>query len=438
MVSPPSRRALTASAIAAVAVTVMVSSQAVQARTTARAGAAAAGRAGAAAAGRAGATAGGRARAAAAGRAGAAAAGRAGATAGGRARAAAGATAEGRAVGGAGAAAAAAAARTRPAYCGHGGPRLWANLAACGWPGPASTGPDLRHCPGHRLVPRGVNPDGAIVIRKRGTVLRCEQILGRLQVEARDVLIQDSTVRSHNPGRPTGDDLWDATAAILVNQGASATVNRVTINGGNGVHACIWDEGNPLTARALNCYGVVDGVFSWAESGAPTSGDNFTITGSYFHDFNPIRGLHEDGYQTEGASRGLIAHNTYRMSAAVNSAIAIWDGRRPASDITVAGNLVTGGGFAIYAEDYSPGTGAPGQPSAAGGFSVTGVRFTGNDFSTHAAGCVGHWGVWFTRPTWRPYQGGPTGGWLRRGNRVLETGERIDTHNPHNHGVLCR
>ena len=34
-----------------------------------------------------------------------------------------------------------------PGYCQHGGARLWANLAACGWPGPGNTGPDMSQCP---------------------------------------------------------------------------------------------------------------------------------------------------------------------------------------------------------------------------------------------------------------------------------------------------
>ena len=58
-------------------------------------------------------------------------------------------------------------------------------------------------------------------------------------------------------------------------------------------------------------------------------------------------------------------------------------------------------------------------------------------FSTYASGCVGLYGVWFTRPSW-PGQGGPTDGWHRSGNRVLETGQNIDSHNPTRNGVLCQ
>jgi hypothetical protein len=213
----------------------------------------------------------------------------------------------------------------------------------------------------------------------------------------------------------------------------------VRVNGDDGVHACIWHAGTRLLVDAVDCYGVDDGIFSWADNSySSTTGDNFVIENSYFHDFTTATSNgHEDGYQTEGASYGVIEHNTYLMTTAADSAIAIWDSLKSSHDISVSDNLITGGGFAIYAEDYSPGAGDPGDSSAAGAYSVTGISFTDNKFSTYASGCVGQFGVWFYRPTWTPYDGGPTDGWHRSDNRVLETGESIDDSNPVNHGQLC-
>jgi hypothetical protein len=324
-----------------------------------------------------------------------------------------------------------------PAYCRHGGPRLWAHLGHCGWPGPASTGPKLSQCARHQLVATGTGRGHAIVIRKPNAVIDCRRIKGMLQIEAKNVTVRNSTITSDSGARGLAAN---GTSAIYVGEGASAVIDNVTINGNDGVHACIWHQGVKLTVRAVNCSGADDGVFSWADPGySATTGDNFTIRDSYFHGFtHATANGHEDGYQTEGASHGLIAHNTYQMNASADSAIAIWDGRRSASDITVTGNLITGGGFAVYAEDYNPGDGTNGSPQPGGGFSVTGIPFDGNVFSTAAAGCVGQWGVWFTRPAWQPYHGGPTDGWHRHGNKVLETGENIDAQNPHNAGSLCR
>jgi hypothetical protein len=125
------------------------------------------------------------------------------------------------------------------------------------------------------------------------------------------------------------------------------------------------------------------------------------------------------------------------MTTHADSAIAIWDSLRSSHDIRVNNNLITGGGFSIYAEDYNPGDGGPGDPPAVGGFTDTDIRFTNNVFSTHAAGCVGQFGVWFSRPGWAPYNGGPTDGWRRKDNRVLETGENVDNGNSIGSGLSC-
>jgi hypothetical protein len=332
-------------------------------------------------------------------------------------------------------------ATSTPGYCHTGGAALWGDLAACGWPGPTNTGPKLSQCPGHRLVSRGGSLGQAIVIRTPGAVVACQKIRGMLFVEAPHVVIKNVTIIANSGKKGTQAN---GTADITVADGASATVTNATINGDNGVHACIWHQGARLTVTAVNCYGVDDGIFSWADTGskstaAEASGGHFTIRDSYFHGFtHATSNGHEDGYQTEGAGNGLIEHNTYRMTASADSAIAIWDSLKSSHHITVTGNLITGGGFAVYAEDYYPGDGGPGQPSSTGGFSVTGIRFSNNVFSTFASGCVGRFGVWFDRPAWAPYHGGPTDGWRRSGNRVLETGENIDSHNPSLNGALCR
>ena len=246
-----------------------------------------------------------------------------------------------------------------PSYCRRGGPRLWAHLAACGWPGPAGTGPRLAQCPRHRLTPKGSGLDHAIVIRKANTVISCQRIRGMLHIEARNVTIRNSSI--------TAD------------------------SGKKG-----------LAANGTAAIGAADGGFSWADPGySQTTGDNFSIRDSYFHGFtHATANGHEDGYQTEGASHGLIAHNTYQVTASADSAIAIWDALRTARDVTVTGNLITGGGFAIYAEDYNPGDGTHGSKSPDGGFRVTGIRFVDNVFSTATSGYVGQFGVWFTRPAW--------------------------------------
>jgi hypothetical protein len=202
-----------------------------------------------------------------------------------------------------------------------------------------------------------------------------------------------------------------------------------------------------MTATAVNCYGVNDGIFSWA-SNTGSSGDNVNISDTYIHDLttNAANG-HMDGYQTEGASHGRIAHSTFDLPGSTSSAISIWNSLKSSDDWTIQNNLLTGGGFTLYAEDYSgPNNSSAAENvanSAVGGFTVTNIRYLDNKFSTsqfpHAASntsaCVGVWGTWFFRGGWTPYFAGPTdlwnrGGSLRSGNVVLETGQNIDRGGP--------
>ena len=124
-----------------------------------------------------------------------------------------------------------------PAYCHQGGPEMWANLAACGWPGPTNTGPDLSQCPGGQLADDGGSITRTVPVTKPNTVISCETVHGMLDIEAQNVTIENSVVVA-NSGK-TGEDA-NGTGAIKVEDGASAIIDHVKINGDDGVHACIW------------------------------------------------------------------------------------------------------------------------------------------------------------------------------------------------------
>src|SRR5262249_15237949 len=243
---------------------------------------------------------------------------------------------------------------------------------------------------------------------------------GGIQVRARTVVIRDSLVSNAAGGA-------DGSGVININPGASATVEHSTLDGGNATQACLWHEGSRLTARFNDCLRVTDGVFSWAtQTGVNGTGDNFTLENNYFHAFTTqAANGHIDGYQTEGARNGVIRHNTFDISQDQNSAVAVWNSRKSSDNILVDHNLMAGGGFTVYAEDYSPS-----EQSPSGGHTVTRIRFTGNVFSTVHFGCVGSYGVWFPR-------GRPTDAWNRSGNVVLETGQHVDGGNPTYRGAPC-
>jgi len=335
---------------------------------------------------------------------------------------------------------------------------VWQNLEACGWPGPTNTGPDLSQCPGGVLTTNNGSTTRTITISTAGTVISCQNITGGLQITAQNVTIKNSII-SYDGGGAGGSGV------ININDGASATVDHVELNGLDHTHACIWDEGMKgsslqysMVAKNVNCHDVNDGIFSWwwATDKNAGAGSDFLIQDSYFHDFteNAANG-HIDGYQTEGARNGVIDHNAYLMTrtpndvtvsgGGVDSAIALWDDYNQstptgltAGNFTVSNNLLTGGGFTSYAEDLSGPNGQAQENvpnSAVGGNSLVNVNFVNNSYSTYLYPCVGVWGTWFYRGAWPSYYGGPTdlwnqGGSIRSGNIVLETGENIDTGGP--------
>jgi len=280
---------------------------------------------------------------------------------------------------------------------------VWQNLDSCGWAGPATTGYTSSSL---RITsPRTVTVDG--------TVIDGERISGGLVIAAKGVVVRNSWISNSAGG-------VNASAVVDVVPGASLTIEHSTLDGQNATHACLWFEGTGgVTARYNEMYGCNDGIFSW-------DGDNFTLESNYLHSFTTqAANGHIDGFQTEGAVNGVIRHNTIDVEQDQNSAVAIWNDRRSSNNILVDSNLLSGGGFTVYAEDYSPSEASP-----AGGYSVTNITISNNRFSTVHYGCVGYWGVWFPR-------GAPTDGWKRSGNKVLETGQSVDSGNPTYQGTTC-
>jgi len=290
---------------------------------------------------------------------------------------------------------------------------VWANLAGCGWPGPGNTG----YLAGQAFAN---TVTGGLVVAVDNTVIDGWKISGGVHVRARNVTIRNSWI-TMSAGGASGSGV------VNINPGASALVERSTLDGLNATHSCVWHEGTAMTVQRVDCRNANDGIFMWATRvGVDGAGDNFVIQDSWLHAFTTAAANgHVDGIQTEGAKNGVIRHNTIDVIQGQTSAIALWNSRKSTDDVLVDRNLVAGGGFSVYAEDYSPSEASP-----AGGYSVTNIRFTSNVFSTVHYACVGNWGVWFPR-------GAPTDGWRRSGNVVLETRQAIDGGNPTTGGQTC-
>ena len=291
---------------------------------------------------------------------------------------------------------------------------VWSNLVACGWAGAGNTG-----YPDGQVFSKTVT--GGLTVTVDGTVIDGYRISGGVTVKAKNVVIRNSWITNSAGG-------VNGTGVVKILNGASATVDHNLLDGQNATHACLWHEGASMVATANECTGVNDGIFSWASTvGVDGTGDNFTIADNWLHNFTTLAANgHVDGFQTEGAKNGVIRHNTFDVAQDQTSAIAIWNTRKSASNIAVSNNLIQGGGFSIYAEDLDPS-----ETSPAGGYTVTTITFTNNRFSNSRYACVGNFGVWFTR-------GGPSDGWHRSGNMLLETGQNLDGNNPVVNGWECR
>lgn len=261
---------------------------------------------------------------------------------------------------------------------------------------------------------------GGLVVTVDNTVIDGWKISGGVQVRARNVTIRNSWI-TLSAGGASG------TGVVNINPGASALIERSTLDGLNATHTCVWHEGTAMTVQRVDCRDVNDGIFMWAtQVGVDGAGDNFVIQDNWLHAFTTAAANgHVDGIQTEGAKHGVIRHNSIDVTQGQTSAIALWNGRKSTDDVQVDHNLIAGGGFSVYVEDYSPSESSP-----AGGYTVTNVSLTGNVFSTVHFACVGYWGVWFPR-------GAPSDGWTRSGNRVLETGQSVDSGNPTANGQVC-
>lgn len=292
----------------------------------------------------------------------------------------------------------------------------WADLEGCGWPGTGSTGPRTANCP-NGLTPNGTSTTGKVTITEDNAVLSCQRFSGTVVIQAKNVTIRDSSVTVDGQGGNGG-------GAIVVNDGGTAVIEYVEIDGLGRSHACVWHQGEGVTVTAIECRGMVDGLVAWPRTEfSPTAGDNFVLRDSYFHSFtHAASNGHIDGFQTQGATNGVIEGNVFDMPASGNSAVSIWNTRKNASDIQVIGNLMTGGQFTVYAQDNHPST------TGSGGNTVTDITFTNNRFSTRADVCVGNWGPWYHDPK-LSYSAGPTDGWNRSGNVIVETGQNIDGGN---------
>ncbi|MBU4215395.1 MAG: right-handed parallel beta-helix repeat-containing protein [Actinobacteria bacterium] len=126
--------------------------------------------------------------------------------------------------------------------------------------------------------------------------------------------------------------------------------------------------GSGWTARRVNIHSVTgDGV---------KVGSDVTLDASWIHDLDPAPGAHADGVQMQGGVTNLVlTGNTIDVGSDANSAIFLAPDLGPSSagPVTVNGNWLDGGGYALFCVD-----------GASGRYFVDHISITNNRFGSES------------------------------------------------------
>lgn len=230
-----------------------------------------------------------------------------------------------------------------------------ASFSACGFPDAATTGPRLSMKP-HRT--------GAMTIKDNGTVISRWDITGSLDVYADDVTVIDSRV--------TSDNWWGINLRAghhglrVLHTTVTAVPGKGPDNG--GVDYAVSNMGDSLVEVGWCDVSVFGDALSMGQG---------NLHDNYVHDITPFRNLggewqHTNAVISDGGSEsGLtIAHNTLLNPTPVDrgasGAIGLFSDTGAVTNVTVRDNWLAGGAYTLYA----------------GGEGATGVKVTGNVFST--------------------------------------------------------
>jgi hypothetical protein len=226
--------------------------------------------------------------------------------------------------------------------------------ATCGYPDAANTGV----AKGARLA----RVTGVVTLDQAGEVYEDKQVTGAIVVTARDVTIRNVRLIVTDPYygisvKPGGD--WDDGRASLLVENVEIDMNghlglkAIAFNGYTVRRSFIHDGAD--CAHFGNDVTIAD---SLCVLGPDADGDGWPDATGFCK-----RPEHFDGFQTNGAARSAIRHNTVLNPCSQTSAIALFGAVR---DVTVERNLMAGGGYSLYC----------GSPDARG------VVVTANRFAT--------------------------------------------------------
>ncbi|MEW2358233.1 hypothetical protein [Spirillospora sp. NPDC029432] len=215
-------------------------------------------------------------------------------------------------------------------------------------------------------VPRGkrLRSSGPITVRKNGTVIDGLRVSTEINVDADDVTIRNTRV--------LGSGQW----AIIQRKGRSGLRienSEISGDGRTKTQYGILNQGGMVTARKVHVHTVSNGIVT----------DHGLVEDSMIRKLKEYPGDHVTAFQSNGGpAPGLslvVRHSVLLNPVAQTSAVSIYQDFGRAHDVTITGNLLGGGGYALYG-----GKGRFGTP--------TNIKITRNAFTRDHFGKGGRYG----------------------------------------------
>lgn len=254
-----------------------------------------------------------------------------------------------------------------------------AKPSKCGFPDATNTGVRL----GKKL-----RPSGCVTAKRDGQVIQNLVIDGcTIGVEAKNVVIRNVKMTL------TNIDMW----AIIVREGASATIKNVEIAGrdlgeGSVQYAILSQTMSRVKVKRANLHHCADCI----------QGERMKVVKSYIHDLANPPDAHVDGFQCNSSCEVVLRGNTIFNQWGQTAAIALFPDFGTPRNSIIEGNLLAGGGYTLYA----------GEDEA------TGIQVIGNRFARHIFRRGGYYG-----PATNYARGGQGNVW--NGNVWDDTGKKV-------------
>jgi hypothetical protein len=215
--------------------------------------------------------------------------------------------------------------------------------SSCGYPDATNSGvpagTTLKTVPGQVTSGPGWSysaSTGTTTVTGTGAVLNGLSITGNLDVKATNVTISNDKI------------ITSGTYGVSLRHANGVTISHSTIGGQNAttgrVNYAIDDIYGDSTGLAIKN----SNISNWRIA---VNADVGLITGNYIHSPGFLAGDHTDGiYDAEGTDQLTISGNTILNSLGQTCAIIVQTAAGvPVSNMTVTGNFLGGGGYAVYA-----------------------------------------------------------------------------------------